>query len=1029
MALLRQIYEVVGGIPLCLEWVAALVKQPLLMDDWDEFARNDISAFPISTTNDMILAVQRLLAEPHVFGGNLAMEIAPLLEKIVVTQRLSSEARHLLQVLSLANLPLAKLALQVLCSTGPRPLKELRRASLLVAYPDRIQLLPVVASAVMRQLSAEQRYEQEELLCEAYRAWRDEGNFRENEQGILITELATLLIKHHQLLNAAELLLYYGWISFQQGRVQRLAQLVQTVLREFDWHAEPAAQSGAFLLRYYLLPYMGFQANDQQRVKDHQQILAYILASQVTVAPLIEVHLIHVIMLYYMNEERFEQAQHLLDEAFVRMKTLLETDFELHGMLLSKWAWLLGKWSDYVTEQNHHEMAMHMRKQAIILYEESIHLLQTSEQTTHPMSVRKGTLTKKIVMFLNSLAYHLNRIGRFQEALLTIEQCIELEEQGYVEFGALAAAYGEKSQILAALGLFREALRFDEKARAEVQRCADTGDTASQQERWIYQVNQGRLYLRLGRFSEAEQLLHEAETHIAKRRKVYRIFAKEALMEIEQSKHSSHPNQLDWRWVERYRELDAYDAYWWWASAGPFTPDEQLQWDQLYTPNVDETTKARLGVLLTQSREREISLAFAEQREPHLHYPALDIEEVRRRVDGLLRLDEEIDQHEPNAIVRRLYHGTIEDEICFIRMIEATYEGNSDAYWKLNQQLILPPTHEEMDYALSRVRQVVLLGLQRVDTAEVSQRVIQIMQDHMHLSLDFAHHESVPPLRQDVVSSQGKQPMLSAHDVKHFLEAAFQEMGGDEWQVVFDSSAGGIRVDSASRMLFLPETQMTLETVRDYFTHELLGHVSRSTAGEQSPLGLLGINTKGYSPTEEGLAQYYERTLAFLHGGAFDDSGTWLGGLAVGLASGVLTPAHTFSSLYRFFQPFLLLYRLLWRNDEDRPLAEQRAHTRALARCLRTFRGVPDLNCAGICHTRDVAYLRGRLKIEQAVAQDETILDRLAVGKVALELLPDLQELGIVAPRQSLRKRAFDSDLDAYILSFASSNKQAIEQK
>jgi len=65
-----------------------------------------------------------------------------------------------------------------------------------------------------------------------------------------------------------------------------------------------------------------------------------------------------------------------------------------------------------------------------------------------------------------------------------------------------------------------------------------------------------------------------------------------------------------------------------------------------------------------------------------------------------------------------------------------------------------------------------------------------------------------------------------------------------------------------------------------------------------------------------------------------------------------------------------------------------------------------------------VVYLRGWLKIEQAVAQDETVLDRLSVGKVALELLPDMQELDIVTSIKSLRKRASDPDLDDYILSF-----------
>ncbi len=73
-------------------------------------------------------------------------------------------------------------------------------------------------------------------------------------------------------------------------------------------------------------------------------------------------------------------------------------------------------------------------------------------------------------------------------------------------------------------------------------------------------------------------------------------------MEIEQSQHSSHPNQLDWRWIERYRTLSAYDAYWWWAQADPFTQAEQQQWDQVFSQDVSESTKEQLGQLPTPSR-------------------------------------------------------------------------------------------------------------------------------------------------------------------------------------------------------------------------------------------------------------------------------------------------------------------------------------------------------------------------------------------------------------------------------------------
>jgi hypothetical protein len=57
------------------------------------------------------------------------------------------------------------------------------------------------------------------------------------------------------------------------------------------------------------------------------------------------------------------------------------------------------------------------------------------------------------------------------------------------------------------------------------------------------------------------------------------MFAEDALGEIEQwRQQATMPHyQLDWRWIERYRPLVAYDAYWWWMPAGPFTEEEQQQ--------------------------------------------------------------------------------------------------------------------------------------------------------------------------------------------------------------------------------------------------------------------------------------------------------------------------------------------------------------------------------------------------------------------------------------------------------------------
>ena len=500
------------------------------------------------------------------------------------------------------------------------------------------------------------------------------------------------------------------------------------------------------------------------------------------------------------------------------------------------------------------------------------------------------------------------------------------------------------------------------------------------------------------------------------------MFTEDALNEIQQwrQKATSPRYQLDWRWVKRYRKLASYDSYWWLTWAGPFTDEEQRRWDQLFAQKLDEATKEQLGIILAQSRRRELAAAITEQREPRLHYPAIAIEEVRRRIADLLELDAEINQEEPNALVRKFYHRAItEEEVYFLRIIEATYEGDTQRFWEFNRLLNPMPTSEQMDYALSHVFHAVSRGLRHPRTTETSQQLVQFMRERLHLSVDLSSSEEVQEVQQQAAEpSSMSQQEVTAQAAKRFFEAVLRESGYDDWQVVIDPNETAPRIEQGLRQMFLPDTELSVERIRHYLSHEIVGHVARCIAGEHSPLGLLGIHTRNSLPTDEGVALYHERQVLALQGQNFNDAGIWQGTLATGLAIGVVTPPQTFLSLLTFFELFFLLRRLLWQNDEDIQTARDNARNAAIARCLRTYRGVPDLTNAGVCYLKDALYLHGLWMIERAVAQDETVLDRLAVGVIALDDLPDLQELGMVAPPQLLRKLAYDPDLEARILSF-----------
>jgi hypothetical protein len=178
--------------------------------------------------------------------------------------------------------------------------------------------------------------------------------------------------------------------------------------------------------------------------------------------------------------------------------------------------------------------------------------------------------------------------------------------------------------------------------------------------------------------------------------------------------------------------------------------------------------------------------------------------------------------------------------------------------------------------------------------------------------------------------------------------------------------------------------------------------------------------------TEEGLALYNDRETARLQGKAIDDVSTasLFGTLATGLAAGVVSIPFTFSRLYAFLESFLFLFRRLNNLDKDEQRTRSKVRELARIRCLRTFRGVPDLTVAGVAYVKDALYMRGEQMISESIRRDDTVRERLMVGVVGLEQLPDMEELGIVKPPSPPKWLAHNPDLASYILSFESPGDQ-----
>ncbi len=176
---LGQVVEAVGGVPVCLEWVTKLMREPLLQGDWSAFEDEDETTEAPQKKPGFNVS-QHLLEDASLFGGPIATRLTPLLNRVM--RRLSADALAALNDLSVAPLPLGGPALKMLYR-DPAPLQELRDASLLAAYRKRVQLLPMVAAQVRQQLSPSQIREAEDRLIEALQHWLERSIANTQEKG------------------------------------------------------------------------------------------------------------------------------------------------------------------------------------------------------------------------------------------------------------------------------------------------------------------------------------------------------------------------------------------------------------------------------------------------------------------------------------------------------------------------------------------------------------------------------------------------------------------------------------------------------------------------------------------------------------------------------------------------------------------------------------------------------------------------------------------------------------------------------
>jgi len=1030
--LLEQATGRCGGNALMIELRAASLQRPKLFFSWH---KHPVLSPKQEKKSERIQRIEQLLSEVHVFG-TADVEAKELLKQ-VVSRWLSYDALQLLEILAVSPIPLPfPLLKEIKSQQAEYSVVELLKASLLdqdaMNLNERSQLQPLVREAVVQKLLEEGRIADiERQLTRMYRVWLDEGTFQnDQEQAVLITETALLYLKEYLLLEAAELLINVGWISFAFGHGPRLARAMEETVTFSDWpYSNKKNEIGKNLLHYHLTRFLGKEVSIEERAKAYSYIYSIATFHDIELLPTTEIHLIQHLVIHLAHDAHFAEAQALVTDRLVRIQPLREADPLTFSSFLYYQAYLLAKWSEHEELQGNRELSRSYLQEAVEMYSQCIELLKESKREAS--SIKRRTIEFKLARRLTDFGYYAGKLGLSSDTIQqALEESIKLKKCGYALPGSLAMAYGEYAQFLATRGQFQKAFSYSDLALQEVENLVDVHHPSALRERAVLQIDRGHLLLLLGNLDEAQRLFEDAKKYVRDTtRKMYYTKAEQGLQAIESWRSVSPTRKLDWRWFSRYERIADYDTHFWLNPAGTFTQEEQHEWDTL-TGKSDDGAITRMSELMATSRERELLLCIEEQRNPSLLYPAIPIDKVRLKISESIQLRNDIEHEEKNIVVKNLYLTTLDEQLDTLYMIEATYTGDAHSFCMYNRKLNPEPSAREMDIAANELIRVLIRGMGQEETASICVslfhhlQVLKLISPYRDLEDEY-RREQMQPSENLTVSTAQNQEVFSSETVKSFFKSVLHEYQFENWDVVIDPAATNARVEPQTRAIFLPHRPMSLEKVIHLLSHEIESHTFRFAAGTKSSLALLGFGTGGYLPTEEALANYYDKLTTIAQADVTQTEIPWIGTIATGLASGAnclaggSVPAHSFYELFSFFEQYHLLNRLLAGKDKEYKIAQREARRLALNRCVRTWRGAPAPLVRGVCSTKDNSYLHGYLALQQALQENGLdIVDHLMVGAISLDQLDACAELGIVAPAIQHKRLAHDPNIRQRIASF-----------
>jgi tetratricopeptide (TPR) repeat protein len=1011
--LLWQVVTRWGCNPQLIEMRASHLKQRPWGFFWEK--RGQVKSRSV-TESENTTRLKNLLEQDSIFNPKTDIEARKVLQQ-VISSRLSHPALRILECLAASPLGLPLALLDEEFPHVDVAFDELIRASLIdlrMAAANRAAAAPLVREAQLQALLNEGRKEAiESRVTDLYAHWlNDVQDFRDDaEKSALIAEMVVRYIRQRQLLKAAELLVTYGWLCTTFGHVMRIQRVYDEVIKEDRGKEETAQQEvGRLLLSYHIANSSGQAISVADTDRLYQEVYDKVVEENIALPPHTAVNVLHNMVLKHLDASLFQKASQMFNEPFIH-QAMLDIP-EIYASYLHSKSRLYARWCDHEKRKGNNDEAQRLLRSSILTLKDCI--MQWRRCLKNALPLQGHYYNFRLARALTDYAYRLRLSGDLTKAEEAIEESIRLKKECASLPQSLAVSLSEYSQILAVQGKNRLAESLNGEAVEQMKHAIEaTGNTELNPGLGMLLVERADIYIQQARLDEALSLLEQAVELIGERksRQSFREKAEKQIKEIRLITATKQDYKLDKRWFTRFHDLALYDDLAWLAHAGPFSEDEQEEWNRLYPEREKEEVSDRLDALIVQSRQREFARSQEEHRAPHLWYPLIPLDEIQQRIAGFEQLRKDIHSQESNVIVRMLYLEKIDEEIAVLRRCQATALGDQDTVWKCDLALYGKPTEHEVMIALQPFCAMLLRAKQHEQAGPIAQELLSQLQSWGLSPQEIAAIPPVEPRQESPtsqVSSHGKHT-FSHEVVQHFFQDVFEkEYQTSEWHVDIAPARDDPYVDINSRTVFLAPGSYSLNKIRELLAEEIETHAYRAMSGQRSPLTLLGLGLAQYGPTEEGLAKHRIQQVSMqIHGKSKNNS--WMGTLRAGLASGVMTPALSFLDLSAFFEKAFLTNLLNTDSPGTREELLAEARSEAWIQAARAFRGVPNLEKAGCCSLKDRIYLQGYLDVLRFLeTRDE---ECLYVGKIGSQHVDALSELHILKPYYPHRNLALSTDL------------------